>query len=890
MRFQVALQLLSLKSPPYARGAVALVVGAVLEAALAIAFAGTEDYVAVAATVGILVAVLAGAIGGWWTGLGVAAIGWALHFFAVADQSQPALTSLPAWLAAGLAAGWLGTRVNAEARRRRHLADELEAVRDAATEAIAAVDASGTIVGWGAGAEAMYGYSADDAITEPLSLLDGDRLQRAFEEAVEAGERVADLRGVHRRKDGSEVLVAVAIAPVVGEDGESVGAVVVASDVGEREQLAEALRESETKYRSLTAHLPDVTFVYPPGERVRPLSVGGPVQAMLGYSQEQLLSEPGLFAKLIHPEDRERVLGELEAARQSPEPFRAEYRLLARDGRVVWVHEESATVLGSQGDPLYVQGYLRDITGRLQSDEEKGLIRAAEEAAAAKGRERQRKLDFLSQANAVLASSSDYHATLRRVAELAVRDLADWCLIDVLEEEGSLTRVAAAHVEPRASREPAPGPEPEPEVVEVVESMRSTLSDSRIIAALIARGRALGAITLVSETAARHYDRDDLALAESLAATAAFSVDDSRLQDQVEARAEAARVLTYVADGVFLLDRAGVVRLWNPAAEAITGIEAATIIGHPAVQGIHGWESLTERIPVGGAADLPEPATLPLETDRGERWISISGVEFFGGTVYAFRDQTETRRLEQLKADFLATASHELRTPLAAVYGAAQTLSRHDFALDESGRSRFISLIVDESDRLGKIVNEILLANQLEVGLVELGTDAFDAVDLVEGVIETTRIHAPPGIELAIDARRPIPHVAADRDKVRQVLNNLVENAIKYSPDGGRIELVVESADGRVRFAVCDEGLGIPVDEKARIFDKFYRLDPDMTRGVGGTGLGLYICSELVGRMGGRIWVEGREPNGSAFMFELPADGHRTEHTLSPTTRDAASG
>jgi signal transduction histidine kinase len=132
--------------------------------------------------------------------------------------------------------------------------------------------------------------------------------------------------------------------------------------------------------------------------------------------------------------------------------------------------------------------------------------------------------------------------------------------------------------------------------------------------------------------------------------------------------------------------------------------------------------------------------------------------------------------------------------------------------------------------------------------------------------------------------------VAADRDKVRQVLNNLVENAIKYSPDGGRIELVLESADGRVRFAVCDEGLGIPVDEKARIFDKFYRLDPDMTRGVGGTGLGLYICSELVGRMGGRIWVEGREPNGSAFMFELPADGHRSEHPLSPATRDAASG
>jgi two-component system phosphate regulon sensor histidine kinase PhoR len=387
----------------------------------------------------------------------------------------------------------------------------------------------------------------------------------------------------------------------------------------------------------------------------------------------------------------------------------------------------------------------------------------------------------------------------------------------------------------------------------------------------------------VSETPARSFGRDDLAFVESLATSAALAVDDSRLQDQVEERADAARVLTYVADGVFLLDRAGVIRLWNPAAEAITGIDAATVVGKSAVQGIHGWEALAERIPVGGgASDLPEPATLPLETDRGERWISISGVEFFGGTVYAFRDLTETRRLEEMKADFLSTASHELRTPLAAVYGAAQTLKRHDFALDESGRSRFISLIVDESERLGRIVNEILLANQLEVGVLDLATEAFDAIDLVERVVEATRVHAPPGIELEVAADDGVPAVAADRDKVRQVLNNLVENAIKYSPDGGRIELAVERCDGMVRFAVRDQGLGIPVDEQARIFDKFYRLDPNLTRGVGGTGLGLYICSELVGRMGGRIWVETREPHGSAFMFDLPADDTRGSRSLAP--------
>ena len=138
--------------------------------------------------------------------------------------------------------------------------------------------------------------------------------------------------------------------------------------------------------------------------------------------------------------------------------------------------------------------------------------------------------------------------------------------------------------------------------------------------------------------------------------------------------------------------------------------------------------------------------------DAGERWISISGVSFYGGTVYAFRDLTESHQLEELKADFIATASHELRTPLAAVYGAAQTLLRHDFALDEGGRDRFVSLIADESERLGRIVNEILLANQLDAGRLDLGTEPFDRCEVVERVVEATRAYAPAEISLDISA------------------------------------------------------------------------------------------------------------------------------------------
>ena len=196
------------------------------------------------------------------------------------------------------------------------------------------------------------------------------------------------------------------------------------------------------------------------------------------------------------------------------------------------------------------------------------------------------------------------------------------------------------------------------------------------------------------------------------------------------------------------------IRLWNPAPRRSPACPRP-VVGQPAAEVIRGWD----RSPSASRSALTREAAraeaLPLETERGERWISISGVEFFGGTVYAFRDITESHRLDELQAEFIATASHELRTPLAAVYGAAQTLRRHDFALDEAGRERFISLIVDESDRLGRIVNQILLANQLDVGRLDLETEPFDPGELLERVAEATRTHAPAAHHVRRGRGRP---------------------------------------------------------------------------------------------------------------------------------------
>jgi signal transduction histidine kinase len=254
-----------------------------------------------------------------------------------------------------------------------------------------------------------------------------------------------------------------------------------------------------------------------------------------------------------------------------------------------------------------------------------------------------------------------------------------------------------------------------------------------------------------------------------------------------------------------------------------------------------------------------------------ELWLSIRAVGFAEGTVYAFHDLTDERRLEQLKADFIATVSHELRTPLAAVHGAAKTLLRKDVDLGHDVSLQLLTMVSDQSDRLARMIEDILLASRLDSPELELATEHVDVGDLAADAIAAARIHGSDHLALELAVAPSLPPVAADRDKLRQVLVNLVGNAVKYSPAGGRIEVEVKADDGQVAVVVRDEGLGIAPSEQNLIFEKFYRADANMTRGVSGSGLGLYISRELVHRMGGTISVESRPGEGSTFVVTLPA-------------------
>lgn len=231
----------------------------------------------------------------------------------------------------------------------------------------------------------------------------------------------------------------------------------------------------------------------------------------------------------------------------------------------------------------------------------------------------------------------------------------------------------------------------------------------------------------------------------------------------------------------------------------------------------------------------------------------------------------EEHSLERLKSEFVATASHQLRTPLAGIYGAAMTLQRAEANSSEELRWQLVDLIARESRRLTDAVEQIVLATNLEEGRFRIFEERFDPLELARASVDAARKRLPGNLTIELVADSEAVAVHGDGAEVRSVLENLIDNAIKYSPDGGRIQVGVQLRPSWVRFWVRDEGLGIPASEQERVFAKFHRLDPGMTQGVAGAGLGLFICRELVRQMNGRIWLESREGQGSTFVFELPA-------------------
>jgi signal transduction histidine kinase len=271
---------------------------------------------------------------------------------------------------------------------------------------------------------------------------------------------------------------------------------------------------------------------------------------------------------------------------------------------------------------------------------------------------------------------------------------------------------------------------------------------------------------------------------------------------------------------------------------------------------------------------------LPIRRGGEEVWLSLSEAVMtdptgaVAGRIFAFRDISAERSVEQMKTDFVSTVSHELRTPLTSIYGFAETLLRQDVLFGEEERATFLRYIASESERLTSIVDRLLSVAQLDTGDISVQLAETDV-----GAVVSEAVRSAEGADGGNGHRFVVvlddgPLAAeADREKLSQVLFHLLDNAVRYSPAGGTVTVAARRRDDAVEVSVEDEGVGIPHADQERIFRKFYRGDAAAAGavGAGAAGLGLFLAEGLVTAMGGRIRVDSSEGKGSTFVLELRA-------------------
>jgi signal transduction histidine kinase len=369
----------------------------------------------------------------------------------------------------------------------------------------------------------------------------------------------------------------------------------------------------------------------------------------------------------------------------------------------------------------------------------------------------------------------------------------------------------------------------------------------------LGHGAVHGALYLLFDQPGRTLTEDEVDVATLLAGHAGSALANAATYAEVvRARDHEQAVIDGMADGMAVVGPDGTVVGWNAAAAVLTGLPARDVVG----------------------AALPFPMGPPLEpTDHhlpDGRWIEVlsSPLGATGETVVGFRDVSKAKALDEAKDLFLATTSHELRTPITVIKGYVAILQRSWDRLTEEERADALSSVAQRTDSLVALVNHLLLGARAGAARYSLESEPFDLVPVVrDAVAGFSTVSAAHRVVLDAPA---VPHVLGDRGSVDPVVGQLVENAIKYSPNGGEVRVVVSGGDGYAVVDVLDRGVGIPAGSERDVFTRFYQAGASDRREYGGMGLGLHIVRQLVEAQGGTVHASNRDGGGACIGFTLP--------------------
>jgi PAS domain S-box-containing protein len=380
------------------------------------------------------------------------------------------------------------------------------------------------------------------------------------------------------------------------------------------------------------------------------------------------------------------------------------------------------------------------------------------------------------------------------------------------------------------------------------------------------------------------FSNNDRQVLGAFADQAAIAVQNARLYQQVNAERERLNaIIENSGDGVMMINPYRIIQTWNKTLANMTGISAEAAIGRPC------YEVLNLRTKQGvSVCHTACPLVYPPEDGRlyaegihqradgiavtlADNYSPQKNEEGHTTQIIAnVRDMTRLQEAEELKQTLLSVISHELKTPVSIIKGYAGTLAREDANWDEETLADGLAVIEEEADHLDRLITNLLEASRLQAGGFKLRLSYLDLADMAKTAVEnlqaTTDKHT-----FKLDFPEDYPPIRGDFERLREVLTNLIGNAIKYSPNGGLIKVGgTLGKNNTVHLYVSDEGIGIPPAEQERVFDRLYRVDNRLARQTPGTGLGLYLVKAVVEAHDGRVWVESIPGEGSTFWIELP--------------------
>jgi two-component system sensor histidine kinase/response regulator len=635
--------------------------------------------------------------------------------------------------------------------------------------------------------------------------------------------------------------------------------------LNERRQAVTSLRDAETRYRALVEQLPLVTYVSAIDKPGFSAYVSPQIEGLLGYTPDDWLATPNLFWRVVHPDDVERVRTEHRVGYATGRAFSSQYRLVARDGRVVWVEDQIIVVTDAEGKPVQAQGFLLDVTHRK-----------AAEAALGESEERFRTL-VANVPGIIFRCAIDEDWTMEFLSD-EIEEVVGYPASDFIRNK---VRTFTSVIVPEDAVVLAA------EVDEAVRENRPYTIEYRV-------AHRDGSIRHVVERGQAILGRDG----EYKLDGAIFDMTERKRAE--DARLKLGAIVESAPDAIIGTDLEDRVTSWNLGAENLYGFPAEEALGrvfafHLPPDRARERAELVARVAEGEALRNFETVRARKDGTLVDISLTISPIQDASGTLVGFatiaQDITERKRteeererllheledqnerlreLDRLKDEFVALVSHELRTPLTSIRGYLELVLEGEAGDLTDDQRQFLGVVERNAHRLLALVGDLLFLAQIEAGRLSLEVGAVDLAAIAAESVETARpIAEEKGITLTL-ATGPLALVAGDRARLAQLLDNLISNGVKFTPAGGRVDVRVRGQRGQALVEVRDTGMGIPSEEQVHLFERFFRTAQATEQAIPGTGLGLAISKAIVHGHGGQITVASAEGSGTTFRVSIP--------------------